>query len=112
MSLPATADRSAPVSSRSASTSLKRDDFNAPSRKRRWPVEKLSYPTTLWPVAMSRSTRLLPMKPAAPVTNACILLFREDPGSHHNEAQGRGCQDTNKECDRDIQAKTRSGAIE
>ena len=32
------------------------------------PVEKLSYAVTAWPSASSRSTRLLPMNPAPPVT--------------------------------------------
>src|SRR5215471_9693481 len=34
------------------------------------PVEKLSKPVTVWPCASSRSTRLEPINPAAPVTKA------------------------------------------
>src|SRR6516164_8657696 len=53
---------------------LKLGWLNAPTKNCRYPVDKLSYPTTACPCSRSRSTRLLPINPAAPVTNACILL--------------------------------------
>src|SRR5437899_10388933 len=46
----------------------------ARARNRSCPVEKLSYATTECPVASNRSTRLLPMKPAPPVTRALKVL--------------------------------------
>jgi hypothetical protein len=49
---------------------LKRGSRAAASMNLLKPVEKLSTPTTSLPPASSRSTRLLPMNPAAPVTNA------------------------------------------
>ena len=57
----------------SRSPSIRRKDafFKADSRKRRWPVEKLSMPVTRCPRPRSLSTRLLPIKPAQPVTIIC-----------------------------------------
>src|SRR5688572_19364258 len=54
-------------------TSLNFGCLTAPSRKRSWPVERLSQPVTVTPSARRRSMRLEPMKPAAPVTKTfCI----------------------------------------
>src|SRR5262249_54015241 len=50
------------------STSRNLGDLAASARNSRWPVEKLSTAVTSWPRPRRRSTRLLPMKPAAPVT--------------------------------------------
>src|SRR5437016_2571680 len=62
-------------SSRSPRTRWNCGDLLAPSRNRGEPVEKLSKPVTSCPAASNRSTRLLPIKPAAPVTNAFITAF-------------------------------------
>src|SRR5262249_44582391 len=45
----------------------------APARKASCPVDKLSHPTTAIPSASKRSQRLLPINPAAPVTNAFLI---------------------------------------
>ena len=47
----------------------------APARNSIWPVERLSTPVTVWPLARRRSVRELPMKPAAPVMSTCMRLF-------------------------------------
>src|ERR1051326_5909937 len=57
-------------SSRSPRSSWKQGEGWACARNSDWPVEKLSKPTTECPSSRSWSVRLLPMKPAAPVTNA------------------------------------------
>src|SRR5512138_36224 len=65
------------VSSARISPSTKRKFFQraSPAARRtssrfsRFPVEKLSRPTTFWSSASRRSTRCEPMKPAAPVTS-------------------------------------------
>lgn len=47
------------------------------------PAEKLSHPTTCAPTASNRSTTVLPMKPAAPVTkNLCMRCVVARTGLH------------------------------
>src|SRR5262249_7837997 len=53
----------------------------ARSRNRSWPVERLSNATTPWPRSSRRSTRLLPMKPAPPVTSTLEGAVKLTPGA-------------------------------
>src|ERR1039458_338003 len=68
---------SEPVSSRSPCARRKCGEHKAAPRNSTCPVEKLSKPVTSCPSASRRSTRLLPMKPAAPVTR--ILTSKPRP---------------------------------
>src|SRR6478609_10156455 len=77
-SVPAMAAVSAGRSRLSPRTSWKRGCCRAPSRKRIWPVLRLSQPVTVRPSASRRSTRLEPMKPAAPVTKTRSMGSRSD----------------------------------
>src|SRR5688572_10572957 len=90
-SQPAIAFVSAGSSRLSPSTNWKRVFFSALVTKGRCPVEKLSQPTTVLPSARSRSTRLLPMKPAAPVTNIFCMKksgrFRREWHRTRHQAQ-------------------------
>src|SRR5229473_7569551 len=63
------ADVSAGRSRLSPRRSWKPGCFSAARRNSAWPVEKLSQPTTRLRRLNRTSTRLLPMNPAAPVTN-------------------------------------------
>jgi len=45
----------------------------AASKNFSWPVEKSSQPTTVFPSASNRSTSVLPMNPAAPVTKILFM---------------------------------------
>src|ERR1700693_3577782 len=49
--------------------------FSALPKNSSRPVERLSHPTTSSPTSSRRSTKLLPIKPAAPVTNAFSMRF-------------------------------------
>src|SRR5665213_587112 len=73
MSQPAIAAVSAGTSRMSPSASLNSGCLSAPARNSRKPVLKLSKPVTENPAASRRSTRLLPINPAAPVTNAFLF---------------------------------------
>lgn len=71
-------------SKRSLSTSVNRGERNAFARNSGFPVEKLSMAMTSSPRASKRSTRVLPMNPAPPVTSARKILLTypnsmEDP---------------------------------
>src|SRR5216683_5369766 len=58
----------------SPSTSVNAGCLRAFCRNSGWPLEKLSHPITFLPLSNNASAKLLPMKPAAPVTkNVCML---------------------------------------
>src|ERR1700742_1670396 len=69
----------------SPSTRLNAGCFNASLRNSRRPVLKLSKPVTEKPAASRRSTRLLPMKPEAPVTNAFLCEGAIRRGPHRSD---------------------------